>query len=207
MEVRKLVLVLVLACFRLSEAHFSSVRVPPPYWAAKMQLPAAVEAKPAMQPERERASRVAQQTASFRSKWIQPAGEPLTWKFPEDPLAPVKELPFHFQVQQPVVPNRVAVRCGESRVQVEVSQDLLGLGTLINPDEITLGGCPAKEVDPSAHVLIFESELHDCGSTLEIREKGFVYAFKLFYKPKMLGKSPIIRSQSADIRVECHYAN
>ncbi|KAI4815952.1 hypothetical protein KUCAC02_006075 [Chaenocephalus aceratus] len=82
---------------------------------------------------------------------------------------------------------------------------LLGRGTLIKPEEITLGGCSATEVDNWAHVLAFESELHGCGSTLVMTENSFIYAFALVYNPKVSGRSPIMRRQSAVIGVECHY--
>lgn len=133
-----------------------------------MRNPDVVGAKPAGEPERELSSLFAPGAGRFPSKLSQDEGEQLRWKFPEDPVDPVKRPPIQFKVQEPVVSNRVAVRCGESKIQVEVSQDMLGLGTLINPDEITLGGCPVTEVDDDARVLIFESELHNCGSTLEV---------------------------------------
>jgi len=167
MEARLLVVVVFgHVCVRLTDARLGSMRGPP-YWAAKLQKPEEVEAEP-VDPKREHSSLFARPAGSFHSKWIEPADKHFSWKFPEHPVDPVKKLPFQFKVQEPVVPNRVAVRCGESKVQVEVSQDLLGFGTLISSDEITLGGCPAKEVDDLSHVLIFESELHDCGSTLEV---------------------------------------
>lgn len=158
----------VLACVRLSDARFLSVSVPT-YWGVDEQKPAEVEAEPGAEPEREHSRESAQQAGRLQSKQIQRAVEPLSWKFPDDPVDPVKRHPSKFKLRQPVVPtNRVALRCGESMVQVEVSQDLQGLGKLIKPEEITLGGCSATEIDDLSHVLIFESELHSCGSTLVV---------------------------------------
>ncbi|XP_074496095.1 uncharacterized protein LOC141770471 [Sebastes fasciatus] len=187
----------VLACVRLSGAQLLSVREPT-YWGGE------VEVEPAAEPERE-LSRESQQAGMLQAKQLQPAVQPLTWKFPEDPVDSVEKPPIEFELRQPASTNRVAVRCGESRVKVEVSQDLLGLGKLIEPEDITLGGCSATEIDSLSHVLIFECELHGCGSTLVMTENTFFYAFTLVYNPKVSGRSPIVRSQSAVIGVECHY--
>ncbi|XP_070826744.1 zona pellucida sperm-binding protein 3-like [Chaetodon trifascialis] len=177
----------------------------PIYWGVETQKPAEVEAKPAAGPEREHSRESAQQAGRLQAKHIQPAAEPLSWKFPEDPVDPPSKLPVNFEPRQPRTTNRAAVRCGESRMQVEVSQDLFGLGKLIKPEEITLGGCSATEIDTLSHVLVFECELHSCGSTLMMTENAFIYVFTLVYNPKQSGRSPIIRSQSAVIGVECHY--
>ena len=132
----------VLTCVRFSDARFLS-KSASNYWEVEVQEPAAAE------PERK----------SSRAQ---------SWRFPKDPLDPVITPPVKFELRQPVTTNPVALRCGESRLQVEVSQDLLGLGMLITPEEITLGGCPATDVDNLSHVLVFESELQGCGSTLVV---------------------------------------
>lgn len=165
---RQLIVVgIVLACVRLRDARFLSMTVPT-YWGVEAQEPAEVEAKPAAEPERGRSWESTQQAGRLQAKQIQRAVEPLSWKFPEDPVDPVDKPPVKFELRQPATTNRVAVRCGESRIQVEVSQDLLGNGKLIKPEEITLGSCSATEIDNLSHVLIFERELHSCGSTLVV---------------------------------------
>nr|XP_046246134.1 zona pellucida sperm-binding protein 3-like isoform X2 [Scatophagus argus] len=194
----------VFACVSLSDARFVGMRVPT-YWGVEVQKPAEVEAEPAAVPERGHSRESAQKAARLQAKQIQAATEPLSWKFPEDPVDTVIKTPVKFELRQPATTNRVAVRCGESRIQVEVNQDLLGLGKLIKPEEITLGGCSTTEIDSLTHVMIFESELHRCGSTLVLTESAFIYAFTLVYNPKVSGRSPIIRSQSVVIGVECHY--
>ncbi|XP_017277507.1 uncharacterized protein LOC108239356 [Kryptolebias marmoratus] len=200
-----IVLSFVLAGVGLSGAHLRDVK-PPGSWMAGLQTPETVrEFKSAARPQKERSWLFAEPAGRFHSKWIQSADDKLRWKFPVEPVEPEIRPPVQLKVQQPVVSNKVAVKCGESRVQVEVSQDLLGVGKLAKPDEVTLGGCPPAEIDPLSHVLIFESELHACGSTLEVNEAGFVYAFKLIYDPRMLDSSPITRSQRTVIGVECHY--
>lgn len=169
MESRQLIVFgCVLACVGLSDARLLSVTVPT-YWEVEEQKPAEVEAKPAAAgPDREHSMKSAQRVGKRQSRQIQPATGPLSWKFPEDPVAPVRKPPVKFELRRPAAANRVAVRCGESRIQVEVSQDLLGIGKLIKPEEITLGGCPPTEVDSLSHVLVFECELHTCGSTLVV---------------------------------------
>ncbi|XP_073346498.1 zona pellucida sperm-binding protein 3-like isoform X2 [Pagrus major] len=194
----------VLACVRLSDARFLGMRLPT-YWGVEAQKPAEVKAEPAAGPEREHSRVSAQQAGRLQTKQMQPAVEPLSWKYPEDPVDPQNKLPVKFELRQPGKTNRVAIRCGESRIQVEANQDLLGLGKLIKPEEITLGGCSATDVDNRSHVLIFECDLHSCGSTLVMTENDFIYAFTLVYNPKVSGRSPIIRSQSAVIGVQCHY--
>ncbi|KAM6987388.1 uncharacterized protein LKV04_010213 [Tautogolabrus adspersus] len=196
----------VLACLRLSDARFLSMRRPT-YQGLEEQKPAEVEAEPAAQPERGNSRESAKDTAGVLQRRIWPAIEPFSWKFPEDPVELKKMPPVELeqQQQQQVKKERVAVRCGESKIQVEVSQDLLGLSSKIKPEELTLGGCSATEVDDSSHVLAFESDLHGCGSKLVMTEDAFIYAFTLVYKPRVLGRGGIIRSQSAVIGVECHY--
>lgn len=73
-----------------------------------------------------------------------------------------------FEQLKQVAANGVVAWCGESVVRVQVNQDLLGIGRLIQPERITLGGCAATEEDAEAHVLTFESELHGCGSELTV---------------------------------------
>uniref|UniRef100_A0A8C7HKC9 Zona pellucida sperm-binding protein 3 n=1 Tax=Oncorhynchus kisutch TaxID=8019 RepID=A0A8C7HKC9_ONCKI len=71
-------------------------------------------------------------------------------------------------------------------VRVNVKQDLLGIGRLIQPQRITLGGCAATEEDADAHVITFESELHGCGSELTVCH---IY----------------LKTSAAMVDIECHY--
>lgn len=93
--------------------------------------------------------------------------EPLTWRFPEDPVKEV-QLAIDEQRPLPVPASSVAVQCGETAARVEVKRDLLGIGQLIHPEDLTLGGCAVTGEDASAQVLIFVTELHGCGSTLTV---------------------------------------
>ncbi|XP_063762488.1 uncharacterized protein LOC134879867 isoform X2 [Eleginops maclovinus] len=138
----------VLACVRLSDARFLSMSGP-------TYLTVEVEMEPETEGEHPRES--VQHADSLQAEQIQPAEQTLSWRFPKDPVDSVKKNPVNFSSRQPVTTNRVAVRCGESRIQVEM------------------------------------------------REHDFIYAFALVYEPKVFGRSPIVRSQSAVIGVECHY--
>ncbi|XP_029372547.1 zona pellucida sperm-binding protein 3-like [Echeneis naucrates] len=202
MDSRKLLVCgVVLLCVRFSDTRVISGRKPT-HWGVEVRKPAQVEA-PA-EPER-RHSRLSDLHAGGFQVKLWPSAEPLSWRFPEDPVDSVKKLPVRFERRQPDTTNRVAVRCGESRIQVEVSQDLLGLGWLVEPNQVTLGGCPVTDVDGWAHVLVFESELHNCNSMFAMTETAFIYGFALVYNPKVLTGSPITRNQRVVIGVECHY--
>ncbi|XP_037339602.2 zona pellucida sperm-binding protein 3-like [Pungitius pungitius] len=183
-------LVFVLACVSISEAYFLGMRERKS-WGD--------EEKSAVEPRRPHSWE-----STRRADVLQPSVDQLSWRFPQDPVDVVKETPVDFELAQPATADRVAVRCGESRIQVEVSQDLLGLGKLINPEDITLGGCPATEVDSWSNVLVFDYELHNCGSMRVMTENTLVYAFTLIYNPDE-SDGRITRSQAVVIGVECHY--
>ncbi|KAI4879476.1 hypothetical protein NFI96_010653, partial [Prochilodus magdalenae] len=129
----------------------------------------------------------------------------LTWQFPKVPERP-QQPPVHFDLRQPTPANSVAAACGESVVHVEVKLDLFGTGRLVNPSFLTFGGCAAVGQDSAAHVLIFQSELQACGSVLTMTEDDLIYSFILRYSPEPLPGTPIIRSEGAMVRVECHYS-
>uniref|UniRef100_A0A3B5BAC1 Zona pellucida sperm-binding protein 3 n=1 Tax=Stegastes partitus TaxID=144197 RepID=A0A3B5BAC1_9TELE len=141
------------------------------------------------------ATPVQQETQSFR--------EPLSWRFPDPPAEEEPRFPPNFELKPPVTPDSVIAVCGESSVRVEVKRDLLGIGKSVQAAEVTLGGCGATREDQE--VLVFESELHSCGSQLLISEDSFVYSFTLFYTPSPLGDSPIIRTLDFSVTIQCHY--
>uniref|UniRef100_A0A672IDC9 Zona pellucida sperm-binding protein 3 n=1 Tax=Salarias fasciatus TaxID=181472 RepID=A0A672IDC9_SALFA len=200
-----IVLSFALACVSFSDPRLDGAGVPARRGVGVQKSTAAEANLAAAVAERKPSSWSPQLLSRLQRKQAQEALPPLSWKFPEDPVNPVKELPVEFRRQLPVESDRLAVRCGQKKVYVEVSQDLTGLGSLIEPDDLTLGGCPATEVDEEAHVLVFESDLHGCGSSLVMTDDVFIYAFVLLYKPPVLGRGLITRSQRAAIGVECHY--
>ncbi|XP_073699837.1 zona pellucida sperm-binding protein 3-like [Garra rufa] len=130
----------------------------------------------------------------------------LTWSFPSLPEEPPQpDIPF--ELRHPVPASSVAAQCAESSVYVEVMEDFFGTGKILSSSAFTLGGCGATGEDPSAQVLIFESELHGCGSTITVTEEELVYSFKLLYTPQEVSYGvPIVRSSSAVVGIECHYS-
>ncbi|KAK2916326.1 hypothetical protein Q8A67_000700 [Cirrhinus molitorella] len=130
----------------------------------------------------------------------------LTWSFPRLPEEPQQpDIPF--ELRHPVPANSVAAQCGESSIYVEVMEDFFGTGKPLMPTAFSLGGCAPTGEDPSSQVLIFESELHGCGSTSLMTEDELVYTFSLIYAPQQASLSgPIIRSSGAVVGIECHYA-
>lgn len=92
----------------------------------------------------------------------------LTWTFPKLPEEPQQpEVPF--ELRHPISVNRVAAQCRENSVYVEVMEDLFGTGQPLMASGFTLGGCSPVGEDNAAQVLVFESELHDCGSIPTVR--------------------------------------
>ncbi|XP_029931287.1 zona pellucida sperm-binding protein 3-like [Myripristis murdjan] len=127
---------------------------------------------------------------------------PLAWSYP----VLTKESPeVKSEEWEPVPAESVTARCGESRVHVEVSQDLLGNGQPIQPADLTLGGCEATEVDTTNQLIIYESDLQACGSQLMMTEDSLIYTFTLIYEPSALGSTPILKTSSAMVYVQCHY--
>ncbi|KAM9318619.1 zona pellucida sperm-binding protein 3-like [Pholidichthys leucotaenia] len=197
MEARPVtVVVFVLAC-----VGFSAARVPTNRWT-EVQKPAVrgAESAAVAEPESEHSRQ-----SAHRAVVLQSTVKPFSWKFPEEPVNLVTRPVAKHGLQQPTATNPVGIRCGESKIHVEVSQGLLGQGILVKPEEVTLGGCSATVVDDLTHVLSFEYDLHDCNSTLVFTKSTMVYAFTVAYNPREPGTSPITRKQSNVIRVECHY--
>nr|BAM65020.1 egg envelope protein [Engraulis japonicus] len=149
-----------------------------------------------------------------------PMEKQITWSFPTMPKEPVEpeaphEAPKQRQPVEPEAPHEapkqrqpvesVAVRCGEADVLVEVHQNFYGTGQLIEPADIFLGDCPVSAVDVSDQILIFESELHKCGSRFEMKEDELLYTFNLVYQPKAVAGAPILRTAGATVDIECRY--
>lgn len=176
METRQLIVWgFAVACLSLSHARFLKVVVPT-YWDVGAK-PALMEdmAEGAAGPERDHSREPVQNQGRPQNNQIHPAVEGFPQKFPEGRLV-VQKKPVRV-FQQTVKTERLGVRCGGKKVQVEVKQDLMGKGKLIKPEELTLGGCSPTEVDSWAHVLVFESELHGCGSTLQVRKLRLLPVF------------------------------
>ncbi|XP_044211595.1 zona pellucida sperm-binding protein 3-like [Thunnus albacares] len=131
--------------------------------------------------------------------------EPLSWRYPDPPAEEEPQFPPDFELKAPTAADSVSAVCGENSVRVEAKKDLLGIGKPVRAEDITLGGCPASGEDQEAQVLVFESELHGCGSELLMSEDSFVYVFTLLYTPSPLGDSPIVRTRDVTVNIQCHY--
>ncbi|KAF3688924.1 Zona pellucida sperm-binding protein 3 [Channa argus] len=130
--------------------------------------------------------------------------KPLKWHYPPDPtFKPPPVVPF--QPKTPVAVASVSVVCRDHDAHVEVKQDLFGIGQLINPADIYLGTCTASSVDTVAHVLIFETELQNCGSSLSMTRDTLIYTFTVNYNPRTHSNAPVVRTSKAAVLVECHY--
>ncbi|XP_041693538.1 zona pellucida sperm-binding protein 3 [Coregonus clupeaformis] len=129
---------------------------------------------------------------------------PLDWTYPLDPK-PEPKVVGSSEARTPVAANSVAAECRENMVHVEAKHDLLGIGQLIQLEDLTLGDCAITGFDNVNQVLIFESALQACGSQLRMTTSSLIYIFTLNYKPKPLANTPLIRTNEAMITVECHY--
>ncbi|XP_060888941.1 zona pellucida sperm-binding protein 3-like isoform X1 [Labrus mixtus] len=119
------------------------------------------------------------------------------------PIKQDAQLQVKFEKRVPVPAGSVAARCGEGKVTVEVKQNFLGNGQLIRPSDLTLGGCAA--VTTAGHILQFQAELHSCGSKLTMTEEALIYSFPLLYAPKPIGNTFILKTNHAEVVIQCHY--
>lgn len=106
----------------------------------------------------------------------------------------------------------------------------LGNGQLIHPSDVTLGGCVTQQT--SDHILVFQTELQGCNSEqkvcfflffflifcfveylnpllfcllLQMTEDALVYTFSLVYSPTPIGNTVILKTNPAEVLIECHY--
>ncbi|KAM4618279.1 zona pellucida sperm-binding protein 3-like, partial [Polymixia lowei] len=128
--------------------------------------------------------------------------KPLRWTYPEDPKPEIKpEVPF--ELRHPVPVATVTVDCREKDLYITAQKDLFGIGQIINTADLTLGTCPAIAQDQVA--LMYEAELHQCGSRLTMTEDALIYTFTLNYNPRPISTAPVMRTNAAAVYVECHY--
>ncbi|MBN3271541.1 ZP3 protein, partial [Polyodon spathula] len=104
-----------------------------------------------------------------------------------------------------ILPQTVAAQCGESRVVVTVKRDLFGIGQLIKASDVWLGSCAVTRLDDATQSLIFDAQLQECGSTLKMVQDTLVYSFNLRYIPTPNSNLPIVRTNSAQVGIECRY--
>ncbi|XP_039605847.1 zona pellucida sperm-binding protein 3-like [Polypterus senegalus] len=107
-------------------------------------------------------------------------------------------------VQQRVgSPETVSAQCTEWNVIVTINPDLLGIQHLVQASDLSVGGCGVTSQTPTAFVI--EAPLQGCGSTVTMLADEIVYTFTLDYNPSPIPGIPIIRTNPAVVRIECHY--
>ncbi|XP_056444992.1 zona pellucida sperm-binding protein 3-like [Gadus chalcogrammus] len=117
-------------------------------------------------------------------------------------MAPTNAL-VKFRPRDPWSAQSVVVHCGEKEVAIEVKRNFLGSGQSVTPSDLKLGGCAA--VDDGGETVLFRSELPDCGSTTMMTEDSLIYTFTLVYVPTAIGTTSIIKTNAAQVKIQCHY--
>uniref|UniRef100_A0A673AGK5 Zona pellucida sperm-binding protein 3 n=1 Tax=Sphaeramia orbicularis TaxID=375764 RepID=A0A673AGK5_9TELE len=128
---------------------------------------------------------------------------PLQWSFPADPTTR-PEILIPNEIRHPASANSVAVNCGENIVQVIVQKDMFGIGQYVDPRHLTLGSCGFVTEDianDGSSVIVFQSEVHGCDSSLSMTQDSLIYTYDLKYNPEGV----VMRINRAAVTVECHY--
>ncbi|XP_007938379.1 zona pellucida sperm-binding protein 3 [Orycteropus afer afer] len=101
----------------------------------------------------------------------------------------------------------VRVECLEAQLVVTVSKNLFGTGKLVRPSDLTLGPerCKPLASEDGADVVRFEVGLHECGSSVQVTEDALVYSTYLLHSPRPVGNLSILRTNHAEVPIECHY--
>ncbi|XP_043859553.1 zona pellucida sperm-binding protein 3 [Dromiciops gliroides] len=109
--------------------------------------------------------------------------------------------------QAPHSPQPVQIQCLESQMVVSVQRDLFGTGKLVQVMDLSLGpgGCQPAALQEDAQVVTFEVGLHECGSVVQVTPDGLIYRTSLFYNPHPVGNFTILRTNQAEVPIECHY--
>ncbi|KAM6156399.1 zona pellucida sperm-binding protein 3 [Erethizon dorsatum] len=102
----------------------------------------------------------------------------------------------------------IQVQCLEARLVVTVSRDLFGTGKLVQPGDLTLGpeGClPLVSTGADDTVVKFEVGVHECGSSMQVTNNALVYSTFLLHTPRPVGNLSIVRTNHAEVPIECRY--
>ncbi|KAM6155857.1 zona pellucida sperm-binding protein 3 [Rhynchocyon petersi] len=104
-------------------------------------------------------------------------------------------------------PPPVLVKCLEAQLVVTVSRNLFGTGKLVRPSDLTLGPehCKPLASDHTADVVRFEVGLHECGNRVQVTEDTLIYSTFLLHRPRPMGSLAILRTNYAEVPIECHY--
>uniref|UniRef100_A0A8C4X6T1 Zona pellucida sperm-binding protein 3 n=1 Tax=Erpetoichthys calabaricus TaxID=27687 RepID=A0A8C4X6T1_ERPCA len=123
----------------------------------------------------------------------------------EERKAVVGSLKDEFQ-QRGAPPRTVSAQCTETEVIVTINPDLLGIGKPVQASDLTIGGCGVTRQVATPAAFVIDAPLHGCGSTVKTLPDNIVYEFTLEYKPTAIPGLPIMRTNAAVIKIECHYA-
>ncbi|XP_069463317.1 zona pellucida sperm-binding protein 3 [Ambystoma mexicanum] len=99
----------------------------------------------------------------------------------------------------------VAVQCQEAAMVVTVQRDLFGTGKLVQAADLKLGAAFCGYTSIAADAVILQSALQDCGNTLQMTSDTLVYRSILTYNPSPSGSAVIIRSNPAQVLIQCIY--
>nr|XP_055248797.1 zona pellucida sperm-binding protein 3 isoform X3 [Gorilla gorilla gorilla] len=101
----------------------------------------------------------------------------------------------------------VLVECQEATLMVMVSKDLFGTGKLIRAADLTLGpeACEPLVSMDTEDVVRFEVGLHECGNSMQVTDDALVYSTFLLHDPRPVGNLSIVRTNRAEIPIECRY--
>ncbi|XP_053319890.1 zona pellucida sperm-binding protein 3-like [Spea bombifrons] len=101
----------------------------------------------------------------------------------------------------------ISVRCMEDRMEVSVNRDLYRNGRLVKASDLSLGPRLCKPSSGSTGTtVIFQYGLQECGNTLQMTPEFLIYSTNLTYSPTPSGNSPITRTNSAVVPIQCYYS-
>ncbi|NP_001268531.1 zona pellucida sperm-binding protein 3 precursor [Mesocricetus auratus] len=102
--------------------------------------------------------------------------------------------------------SSVEVECLEAELVVTVSRDLFGTGKLIQPEDLTLGSENCRPlVSVATDVVRFKAQLHECSNRVQVTEDALVYSTVLLHQPRPVPGLSILRTNRADVPIECRY--
>ncbi|XP_040829742.1 zona pellucida sperm-binding protein 3-like [Ochotona curzoniae] len=101
----------------------------------------------------------------------------------------------------------VVVECREAQLVVTVSKDLFGTRKLIQASDLSLGpaGCEPLASAGMDAVVKFEVGLHECGNSVQMTDDALVYSTFLLHNPRPMGNLSILRTNRAEVPIECRY--
>ncbi|XP_002932356.4 zona pellucida sperm-binding protein 3 [Xenopus tropicalis] len=99
----------------------------------------------------------------------------------------------------------IRVQCGEAQITVTVQKDLFRNGRMVKASDLSLGpqGCTPSSQGPDT--VTFQYGLQECGNRLQMTSNWLIYSTNLTHSPTPSRNSPIIRTNSATVPIQCYY--